>query len=356
MKVVKEELFNKFTCISSKCPDTCCKGWVIEVDDDSIERFNSLDPEIKNRLNDAIDFENKIFKYNEEGVCSFLRKDKLCSLVCEFGEEFLCNICHTYPRHVEEYEEVREWSLALSCPEAVQMTINADEIRFDIEENDELDPLEDEFDDFDFFLFTKLEDSREVLYKIIKNRNISIFNRMNLCLAFSFKLQECIENDSLYLMDDIIEEFNNYTDEQLINIALTGKFNDNYSILNYLTNHFDILFKLEQLKIDWIDYLNKAKETLDSDNKSFIKEYKPNEVYMENILMVLIYTYYLGAVYDDNLYAKVAMSIYIVILTEYFNYINDEEYHMVLSYLGREIEHSDINLNLLEDYWYNYEF
>ena len=43
---------------------------------------------------------------------------KICVRFKRAGESYLCDTCKMYPRRVEEYEGLREYSLSLSCPKA----------------------------------------------------------------------------------------------------------------------------------------------------------------------------------------------------------------------------------------------
>ena len=52
-----------------------------------------------------------------------LNDRNLCDLVIEKGEDWLCETCSRYPRHVEEFEGLREWSLSLSCPVAAEIML-----------------------------------------------------------------------------------------------------------------------------------------------------------------------------------------------------------------------------------------
>ena len=52
---------------------------------------------------------------------------------------------------MEEFDGIREWSLSLSCPAAAEMMLNRKEaLSFVVEEDENEDPLEAEFEDFDF--------------------------------------------------------------------------------------------------------------------------------------------------------------------------------------------------------------
>ena len=48
MKEVFPNYYKKFKCIKDKCKHNCCIGWEIDIDEDTMDLYNSLD-EIVNR-------------------------------------------------------------------------------------------------------------------------------------------------------------------------------------------------------------------------------------------------------------------------------------------------------------------
>ena len=99
----------------------------------------------------SIDWEEGAFLQFDRR-CSFLNEEKLCDLYEEMGEEFLCRTCREYPRHTEEFENVRELSLSLSCPEAARIILECTEpLIFLSEETKEKEPEPDE--NFDFLMY-----------------------------------------------------------------------------------------------------------------------------------------------------------------------------------------------------------
>ena len=57
----------------------------------------------------------------------------------------------------------------LSCPEAARIILSCKEpVRFLEEEDD----LEDDFEEFDFMMFSQLEDTRDVLFSILQDRSL----------------------------------------------------------------------------------------------------------------------------------------------------------------------------------------
>ena len=174
MRYVKPYYYNDFKCIADKCPDTCCAGWQIVIDDETLEKYSNEKDEFSYRLKNSIDWGEGVF-FQNNGRCAMLNDNNLCDLVTAKGEGGLCRTCHMYPRHIEEFEGVREYSLSLSCPVAARIILeDTNKLVFDIEENEDIDPLEEEFEDFDFFMYTQLEQARDVIFEIIQNRDLSV--------------------------------------------------------------------------------------------------------------------------------------------------------------------------------------
>ena len=120
MRYLKPHFYDQFVCTAGDCPDTCCAGWQIVIDEDSLERYGNEKSEFGKRLRNSIDWEEECF-YQNNRRCAFLNDENLCDLYKELGPDSLCDTCRLYPRHTEEYEGLRELSLSLSCPEAARI-------------------------------------------------------------------------------------------------------------------------------------------------------------------------------------------------------------------------------------------
>lgn len=105
--------YYNFTCIADRCPATCCSGWAIEIDDDALEYYRSYNGECKELFDKNIDWEEQTFRQKENGDCAFLREDGLCEMICAIGEGALCMTCGRYPRHMEEFPNVRIFTFSI---------------------------------------------------------------------------------------------------------------------------------------------------------------------------------------------------------------------------------------------------
>ena len=53
--------YRMFQCIGSKCPDTCCAGWAIMIDDKALKRYRQTEGSFGNRLHNSIDWKEGSF-------------------------------------------------------------------------------------------------------------------------------------------------------------------------------------------------------------------------------------------------------------------------------------------------------
>ena len=133
MRTAVPEFFARFACRAAACRHSCCRGWEIDVDDGSAALYRELPGALGEALREALfeDGEGWHFRLDEEARCPLLRRDGLCRLIDELGEDALCDICALHPRF---YTECGDWELCglgLSCEAAAALLLESDEpLRF----------------------------------------------------------------------------------------------------------------------------------------------------------------------------------------------------------------------------------
>ena len=367
MRYIKPEIYDSFCCTADQCPDTCCAGWQIVIDEDTLERYEKVPGAFGKRLHNNIDWEEGCF-YQYHNRCAFLNERNLCDLYLELGEDGFCDTCRRYPRHVEEFEGLREYSLSLSCPVAAEMILSQEGMPlFIMEEDDEEDELEDEFEDFDLMLFTLLEDARNAVFEKLQERvaagKSSLQDIMEEALTLASRMQVCVEEGRYFEIEELIEQ---YRSGQLENVA------DRAADLRTKYQLFGTMQHLERLREAWSDVLDDmehvlyangsdAYQKLSREFKAYLEADPAKMNSYENIGLQLFvfftYTYFCGAVYDGWVYSKMALAVYSVeFIRELLmaRWIKKGELsfadYVELSYrYAREIEHSDQNLNELEE-------
>lgn len=369
MEYTMPHYFEDFRCVAAECTDTCCAGWAIVIDEKSLEKYKELEGALGNRLHNSINWEECSF-CQYEGRCAFLNEDNLCDLHIEAGEDMLCDTCRNYPRHLEEYEGVREASLSLSCIEAAKIILGCEKPVQFITFHDEVE--DEEYEEFDFVLFTKLMDSREAMIKLLQNREFDIVVRMGMVLKLASEIQGAIDRRELFKIDDLLENFGS---REMVLGFQRGASRHRIGEHEYgqrMRKMFRSFSKLEVLKKDWPDYVKKAERMLWGEGQSTYEKQRAQFQYvvgtesgnydvwsgwLEQLMVYFLFTYYCGAVYDGNVIGKMQTAVVSTLLIkelalsvwiekgERFNF---EDFVDIAHRFSREIEHSDVNLLRLE--------
>lgn len=119
MKTIAPDYYCEFKCIADKCKHTCCQGWEVEIDEESLARFAQI-PDIAARIETD---EDAHFKLLDDESCPFLRKDGLCEMIVKYGEQMLCQTCTDHPRFRNYWEDRVELGLGLVCEEAARLIL-----------------------------------------------------------------------------------------------------------------------------------------------------------------------------------------------------------------------------------------
>lgn len=129
MKTIVPDYYAGFACIAGKCRHSCCVGWEIDIDEESLCRFRATQGEIGRRLRRDIaeTDEGACFILQQGERCPFLNRDNLCDIILELGEESLCQICADHPRFRNFFSDRVEMGLGLCCEEAARLVLTRQE-------------------------------------------------------------------------------------------------------------------------------------------------------------------------------------------------------------------------------------
>lgn len=361
--------FNEFKCTAAECEDTCCAGWAIMIDEQSLEKYRNMKGPFGEQVRNSIDWKEGCFLQCDKR-CAFLNVENLCDLHIVAGEHMLCDTCRDYPRHKEEFEGVREGSLSLSCIEAAKIVLGCKEpvqfITFEDEEEDE------EFEDFDYLLYTKLMDARERIIEILQDRKIDIMVRIGIVLSLAKQLQNAYDYDEVFKMDEIIQTYANMDHLLEFQKEMEKPKDVDSSHCSNMRKMFRIFSKLEVLKEDWPEYVKKAEFTLYGEGQFHYEEkrqrfhksvglksssYDTWSCWIEQLMVYFVFTYFCGAVYDGNILGKMQTAVVSTLLIQELSMakwmeqnedFGFEEFVDIAHRVSREIEHSDLNLIRME--------
>lgn len=183
MKTIYPSYFTKFHCSAGACSFTCCREWKIAVDDATAKKWSScLNPaDEKHYLSDYVTYkdEARVIGLEKNGNCPFLQEDKLCKLVCAYGDSVLSATCATFPRQDNIFAHRKEQSLVACCPEVIDIWQN--EAAFVLVEALEQEEQND-----------MLYELRNVLLELLANSNITLEQSL---MAGFFSLLDALEQE-----------------------------------------------------------------------------------------------------------------------------------------------------------------
>lgn len=325
--------FKKFVCIADKCPDTCCAGWQIVVDPESLERYGSLKGDYAEKIRSliAVDEDGDSIFIPKNNRCPFLLENGLCEMYCELDHDALCRTCRQFPRHMTYFGARVETGISLSCPEAARLIMESPEpITFETEETHgsilptAIDPN----------LYFTLLSARKTAINILQNREFAIESRIISFLLFCEKASALIRKKEFEEVRALnAKDFENA--DSPVHSPLRAK--------KALAKYFADFKSLEMLDSSWKEALEKAENARVPEAKSIEWEY-------EHMMIYFVFRYFMTAVFDGSLLpkAKFAAVAFIIIRRLQAEVIGSKtERVSAMQKYSKEVEHSSSNMEFI---------
>ena len=325
--------YDKFHCLGGACPDTCCRDWSVVPDGDALADYARAPSPLRERItqNLAADEDgDTCFRLDEQGMCTLLTPDGLCVIQRDWGEAHLCGHCAAYPRFIEEYGSFTESSLALSCPEAARLLLEAP--RFTLVETDDgnADPP---FDGIDPALLDGLEHSRAQLLTLLNDGEGTIWEKLRTVLSRAKALE------TFLIPSDCRREYP----------FPPPPFPDLFRAAIRL---FNLLAGLDPLRPDWPKLLKARAAQLSAlspaDYLRLRADYEranPRwERQLTNLACYLVFRHWHKAVNDDDIYGRAALVCAACTVLYHLSLFQPGEEAVLWTRFSREIEHDENNL------------
>lgn len=319
------EYYDEFSCIASRCKDSCCAGWEIDIDDESYEYYRSVEGTFGDRLRESMFVaEDGGYRFKLKGPkrCAMLNDNNLCDLYTALGEEALCEVCTEYPRFSLVYGQVEQKALSLSCEEVGRILFGRTEPEqlIDIElpgdcEDDEEDPQYVAF----------MEWVQKEAVAILQNRELSITERTREFLAWCDRVQTIINYSQAKDDLSILEAWKNQDADREIreweqkNIEGKEKPARNLSYEDFC-DRFEIFLDMEELDEEWINTKAEFEQIYHEDTYeklllAYLNSKDYSELGYEHLLVYFVYRYLMNAVYDYDIlsYAKMIVVATLVV-------------------------------------------
>ena len=185
MELIYPQYYEKFHCIAGACPDSCCREWDVEVDEQSAERYRALEGSLGEILRaNLYEEDGHTYLGFPDGHCPLQRKDGLCSLQAELGEQALCDVCKKFPRLTQDYGAFVELGLEMSCPEAARIILTEGGNHLVSKETSGGEP-----GDYDEQAMEVLRRTRPQMLELLADSRYSVTERLALTLLYGYQVQ-----------------------------------------------------------------------------------------------------------------------------------------------------------------------
>ncbi len=331
MKQRIPEYYHSFQCIGKECKDNCCIGWEIDIDLDTYRKYQAQEGDLgrKLRKNIAIEPETDTRHFILCGErCPFLKQEGLCELICESGEEMLCEICRNHPRFFEWYGPVKESGIGLCCEEAAKWILSSQEKQKFLWEETEEEGGQEKPELYEFFFA-----ARELFFEIAQDRRYHLFERMAELLESAAELQAQITGEA-FTLPVMTEEPDRFCSSAAFCGCMAG---------------------LEPMDRAWPVKLGQMTEAFKNEagmaqNIHAAAAYRPWEY--ENLLVYFLFRYSLKACYDGNLLEKIqfaVLAVMAVLELDALETLRGSTIHRLenAKMFSKEIEYSDENREAL---------
>ena len=127
MKLYAPKYYREFTCVADKCRHSCCIGWEIDVDDETMQKYTTLAEPHRSLILQSIEpLETPHFRLAAKDRCPHLDGTGLCKIILALGEDHLCEICREHPRFYNDTPHGKEVGLGMACEEACRLILSSD--------------------------------------------------------------------------------------------------------------------------------------------------------------------------------------------------------------------------------------
>jgi len=128
IKLYAPRYYRAFSCIADRCRHSCCIGWEIDVDEQTLEIYRSLSDGYGKTVAESIDEEDvPHFRLAVGDCCPHLDEQGLCRIIKSMGEGYLCEICREHPRFYHDTPRGKEVGVGMACEEAARLILQSED-------------------------------------------------------------------------------------------------------------------------------------------------------------------------------------------------------------------------------------
>ena len=298
--------YRQFRCIGSDCTENCCIGWEIDVDEDSLAYYRTVQGAFGERLRAAIEPPDEQtgtpahFRLDGQERCPLLNECNLCEVLLHLGEDKMAQICTDHPRYYEWFSDGREDGLGLCCEAAAELILaHTDATEWEVLEAEDVSEPGTEAE-------TELEEAlfamRDELFGIA-GEDAPFDDRADRLYRAARTMQA--QYDEMLFPFPADEDGEEAEEDTFSWSAAFGR-------TDTLEDLLELLLGFEINKDDWRAQLCEAKAHLPeilARRAEFLAAYRENRHEYGNLLTYFLYRHFMKALGDEAVQEKVQLAL-----------------------------------------------
>lgn len=338
-----------FHCLAGLCPDSCCKGWEVVIDEPTLQTYQQCSKPIGDYIRKVLtknEEQEWIFQNQKNGDCPFWNTQKLCDLQLQAGDMLLCDTCRMFPRIPQDYTIFTEQVLSLACPEAAKLVLMQEEpFQAIFSYQEDAPEIMESALPYSLDWMACLRETRTVLLQLLQNKSILLFKALCYGLHYVQQLQDWIEEKT----DDF---------PQMQPIAAAPDFLHQEAILHIYDN-------MEWMTPEWADWMQQIHlhPVTQADLQAFQVVADGLIPAFRNFCSYYLYLYWLQALDHGNVllqYQKLLTALYEIAVISAWKLRETGFYHLedcikIVQLYAKEVMHDAENIAILETALYNNE-
>mgnify|MGYP003290866701 CR=1 FL=1 len=279
MIYIKPSFFDDFKCIADRCTDTCCAGWEVDIDENTLDFYKNAEGSYYDEIRKNItvsDDGSQCFKLCENDRCVFLNENNLCKIIMNCGEKALCEICKEHPRFYEWFPGVTECGLGLCCEEVCRLLLEKEDEVTLVESND-FKPIEmkDKEETVVSDMYIVISGLRQCFFDILFNKALTLNEKTEKIVLKTERF--CSEELALRNTIEIVEAYK----------------------------------KTEPIDGEWTEYINNIYENVEnySRKRKELSAKNENNIFYSKILAYIFYRHLTKAAFDGDIASRVCFCL-----------------------------------------------
>ncbi len=345
-KCIRPRYVRDFQCDGKACGSKCCGDWRITIDPETLGKYKNMEPkeagqEILSHIIYRKQYKSFGISLQKDYRCPFLDTDHLCRIQKRYGEDYISDICATYPRVFYQAGDIIEESLAMTCSVAAKKILFSESpIRF--EEVELPYPRKTQIINWEKHVENYPDCWRriqETCIKILQDRNLTMNQRMLRLLLLMEKLDHEKAEDIPKWLE--LEETGDFSRLEIPEYSFSAE-----KHISHMAGLFSNLYKMEMteeklnaLKGIYLGNMHMVLSVIWAKYGMQIENYMVNEFFLRFYPFAYIGSFMRNIKLFVTGWKLAELSLFLTVVSNHGS-LEEEQFMQVLDRIAERLDHS----------------